>query len=95
MVAQRPKFQKYFAPADLQKLLAAIQPEAEFVSVTSNVSLCRDPKDNFLLALAVDAQATHLLTGDQDLLVLEKINDTQILSIASYLTDLPAPPAKP
>lgn len=47
LVAQRPKFQKYFAPADLQNLLAAIQPKTELVAVTSTVSLCRDPKDNF------------------------------------------------
>jgi predicted nucleic acid-binding protein len=37
------------------------------------------------LSLAVDGQATHLITGDKDLLVLEKFGDTQILSIGEYL----------
>lgn len=86
-VAQRPKFKKYFLPADLQALLAAIGPKAEIIAVTSSVSLCRDPKDNFLLALALDGNATHLLTGDQDLLVLEKVELTQILTLSSYLAD--------
>ncbi|WP_151088945.1 putative toxin-antitoxin system toxin component, PIN family [Hymenobacter baengnokdamensis] len=87
-VANRPKFKKYFSPADLQALLFAVRPKAEIIEVTSLVSLCRDPKDNFLLALALDGNATHLLTGDQDLLVLEKVGVTQIITLTEYITAL-------
>ncbi|MBU1820688.1 MAG: putative toxin-antitoxin system toxin component, PIN family, partial [Bacteroidetes bacterium] len=58
---------------------------AEFIVVTSSVDICRDPKDNFLLALAKDGNATHLITGDKDLLVLKTMGETQILTIAEYL----------
>lgn len=74
-VTQRPKFRKYFSDADLQDLVVKIGSKAEFVPVTSLVDLCRDPKDNFLLSLAKDGEATHLITGDKDLLVLEYLED--------------------
>ncbi len=58
---------------------------AEFIPVASNVKLCRDEKDNFLLALAKDGKATHLISGDKDLLVLDKVGSTEILSMRNYL----------
>ena len=85
-VAQRPKFRKYFSIDDLENLLLKVRTKAEFVSVTSVIDICRDPKDNFLLALAQDGKATHLITGDNDLLVLEKIGKTKIITITKYLS---------
>jgi putative PIN family toxin of toxin-antitoxin system len=84
-VTQRPKFKKYFQLNDVEALLKTVRPRAVFVEVTTEISLCRDPNDNFLLALAFDGAATHLLTGDKDLLVLKKIKKTRILTVAEYL----------
>lgn len=86
-VARRPKFKKYFSLSDLQDLLEALSLRAEFIAVTSTVSVCRDPKDNFLLSLAVDGNATHLITGDNDLLDLGKYGKTKIATIAAYLSN--------
>lgn len=85
-VAQRPRFRKYFSIDDLENLLLKVRTKAEFVSVTSDIDICRDPKDNFLLALAQDGKATHLITGDNDLLVLEKIGKTKIITLTKYLS---------
>lgn len=90
-VAQRPKFKKYFSLADLTDLLTQINAKAEFVVVTSTIDVCRDPKDNFLLALAVDSEATHLLTGDKDLLVLGRLHTTRIQTIAEYMANPQSP----
>lgn len=87
-VAQRPKFKKYFTPNDLQELLLAISRRAYFIDVLSTVTVCRDPKDNFLLALAKDGKATHLITGDKDLLVLKRFGKTRILTLTEYLLTL-------
>lgn len=46
-VAQRPKFKKYFSLTDLESLLYQIKHKAEFITVTSDINVCRDPKDNF------------------------------------------------
>ena len=62
--------------------------KAEFIEVTSVVDICRDEKDNFLLVLAKDGKASHLITGDKDLLILKKIDKTRILNIADYLLTL-------
>lgn len=85
-VAKRPKFKKYFSQQDIKNLLSKINTKAEFITVKSNVTICRDAKDNFLLALAKDGKASHLITGDSDLLVLNKISKTEILTITSYLS---------
>ena len=85
-VAQRPKFRRYFSADDLQALLLAMSDRAIFIDVSSTVTVCRDEKDNFLLALAKDGKASHLITGDKDLLVLKRFGKTRILSITEYLT---------
>ncbi|MFR1445799.1 putative toxin-antitoxin system toxin component, PIN family, partial [Acinetobacter baumannii] len=85
-VAQRPKFKKYFTLSDLEELLFRIHTEALFVHVVSDVAICRDPKDNFLLSLAKDGKATHLITGDKDLLDIKVFGKTKIVTIADYLT---------
>jgi putative PIN family toxin of toxin-antitoxin system len=85
-VTQRSKFRRYFPLDDVEELLLKIRNRGILINVTSNVAECRDPKDNFLLALSLDGKVTHLITGDKDLLVLEKYGMTRILTITEYLT---------
>lgn len=86
-VSQRPKFKKYFTLADIESLLFKFQNRADFITVTNNIEICRDPKDDFMLSLATDGKATHLITGDKDLLVLGKYGETNILTMTKYLKD--------
>ncbi len=86
-VARRPKFSKYFSLTNLQDLLQQISLRAEFITTTSITTACRDPKDNFLLALSADGKATHLITGDKDLLDLKTYGETAIVTITEYLSD--------
>ena len=86
-VAGRPKFKKYFTSADLQELLIQIKGRGEFIIVKSSTIICRDPKDNFLLSLAKDGKASHLITGDKDLLDLKRFGRTQITTLKKYLTE--------
>lgn len=86
VVVQRPKLAKYFSPDKLYSLLENIQLYAEFIDVVSKIDICRDANDNFLLALAKDGKATHLLTGDRDLLVLEKFGKVKIMTLTDYLS---------
>lgn len=84
-VAQRSKFKSYFTQKDIEDILKAISGYANFVDVKSEITACRDEKDNFLLALAVDGKADYLVTGDKDLLDIGKIEETRIVTIADYL----------
>ncbi|MSQ79522.1 MAG: putative toxin-antitoxin system toxin component, PIN family [Flavobacteriaceae bacterium] len=58
---------KYFSQTDTVNLLQQLSGRSQMIRVTSRVNVCRDPKDNFLLALAKDGKATDLITGDKDL----------------------------
>jgi len=42
--------------------------------------------DNFLLALARDGKADYLITGDNDLLIMETFEKTEIITIEKYKT---------
>jgi putative PIN family toxin of toxin-antitoxin system len=65
-------------------MLENIEEYAEFVSVQSNIQICRDPKDNFLLSLALDSEADFLITGDKDLLEIAQFKKTRIITISRF-----------
>jgi hypothetical protein len=87
-VVKRPKLSKYFKTEDLEKLIEIINQYAEFYTVNSTVEICRDKKDNFLLALAKESKANFLITGDKDLLVIKKFELTEIITIAEFKTNI-------
>lgn len=84
-VATRPKFKRYFSSGDLQALVSSIKSHAEFIIVSSKAIECRDPKDNFLLSLAKDGNASHLISGDKDLLALKKFGKTKIVTYIEFM----------
>jgi putative PIN family toxin of toxin-antitoxin system len=86
-VARWPKFRRFFSNVDIEELLETIDEYAEFVSVKSSTTVCRDPKDNFLLSLSLEGKADYLLTGDKDLLELIQFGNTSIITIADFLQE--------
>jgi len=84
-VAKRPKFRRFFTTEHIEEILETIHEYADFVKVHTKVEVCRDIKDNFLLSLSIDGNADYLLTGDKDLLELEKFGETNIKTISSFL----------
>ena len=84
-VAKRPKFRRFFSTEHIEEILETIHEYADFVKVHTKVEVCRDIKDNFLLSLSIDGNADYLLTGDKDLLELEKFGETNIKTISIFL----------
>ncbi len=70
LVLFRKKFDKYFSKEERLQIVEKLHDDAFFVPVTSNIRLCRDPKDDKFLDLAIDTDASCIITGDKDLLVL-------------------------
>ncbi len=87
-ITERPKFKKYFSKSDVDKLIQTIDKYGILIKVTSEIKLCRDIKDNFLLNLAVDSNADFLVTGDKDLLEIKNIHKTNILTIRELMDEL-------
>lgn len=85
-VAKRPKFRRFFSKIDIENILETIDEYADFVIVKSKITICRDPKDNFLLSLAKDGKADFLLTGDNDLLDIGVFEKTSIETISEFLS---------
>ncbi len=84
-VLQRPKFNRYLNLEGRLAFLATLKREALTVEVTQQVIACRDPKDDKFLSLALAARASHLITGDADLLALHAFRTVQIVSPHSFL----------
>lgn len=87
-VVNRPKFNKYFKDDDIIQLLNMFDDFAILVDVHSNLDLCRDKKDNFLLNLAKNSKSDYLITGDQDLLILERIDNCKIIQYSNFLKEM-------
>lgn len=83
----KPRLKKYFSTNALEEMLKAFEPFIDLIEVSSIVTICRDPKDNFLLALAKDGKADYLLTGDKDLLELEKFGKTKIEKLTAFIDE--------
>jgi len=82
--ARKRKFHRYFDASHVDDLLQILDEIAEIVDVHSSVDVCRDPKDNFILALAKDGVADYLITGDRDLLALKKLRKTKIVTLSDF-----------
>lgn len=87
-VLRRPKFNKYLPEEKRLEFLAALVREAEQVEIAEAVSACRDAKDNKFLELAVSGRASHILSGDEDLLVLHPFRGIAILAPQAFLAGL-------
>lgn len=66
-------------------MITNLESYIELIKVKTDVKVCRDIKDNFLLSLAKDGGANFLLTGDKDLLALMNYGKTSILTITDFL----------
>jgi putative PIN family toxin of toxin-antitoxin system len=84
-VIMRPKFDKYITVEERQRFLLDFFTVIEFTEITESISVCRDFKDDKLLELAVSGRAESIITGDQDLLILNPFRDIQILTVQSFL----------
>jgi len=92
-VLGRKQFRKYVDDEDIRQFLASLVGAAEWVEVTGQITTCRDPKDNKFIELAVSGRATHLISGDADLLSLSPFQGIPILTPQVFLEFFPAPPS--
>jgi len=83
-VVKREKFKKYFSVAQIEELILLLNELGHFIEVKSELNICRDKKDNFLLELAQDGNADYIVTGDADLLSLHSVGKTKIISFREF-----------
>ena len=86
-VLSRPKFDRYITLERRKELLENLVETAEFINVNEQINECRDPKDNKYLELAVSGKAECIITGDEDLMVLNPFRQIDILMVQKFLDE--------
>ncbi|GIK09441.1 MAG: putative toxin-antitoxin system toxin component, PIN family protein [Anaerolineaceae bacterium] len=84
-VIYRPKFDRYIADSQREDFILSLVETSELVVVAETINICRDPKDNMILELAVSGDADMIVTGDDDLLVLNSFQEITILNPQEFL----------
>ena len=88
-VSSRPKIKKYVDEERILYVFDLIKSHCvDNPAVDIEVPELRDPKDLYLLALAKVSNADFLLTGDKDLLILERHEQTRIISFSGFMARL-------
>jgi putative PIN family toxin of toxin-antitoxin system len=83
-VFEKPKIKKLIPPDRISSFFNFLEEYTVSIPVTTITDICRDPKDDYLLSLSIDANAHYLVTGDEDLLALQHINNTAIINFADF-----------
>lgn len=87
----RPKFDRYLDMDERQRLLRDLNSLACWITVPPAIAArtyCRDVDDDKMIHAALAAQATLLVTGDDDLLCLHPLGDLNILTPRAALEQL-------
>jgi putative PIN family toxin of toxin-antitoxin system len=82
-VLRRPRIAPKIAPG-FRENLRGVFAAAELVTITEHVTGCRDPDDDMFLELAVNGRADAIVSGDDDLLVLDTFRGIPIISAAAF-----------
>jgi uncharacterized protein len=84
-VLSRPSFDKYLSAQLRTAFLTDLLKVVEIVEITQAIAVCRDPKDDKFLELAISGQCNYILSGDKDLLVLHPFQGIEIITPADFL----------
>lgn len=79
-VIYRSKFDRYISNEQRDAFLIALVQTGILVEITETIDICRDPKDNMVLELAVSGEADVIVSGDKDLLVLHPFRGISIFT---------------
>lgn len=84
-VTRYPKIRERLTPALAGRLVNELRETAIVVKDLPTVTLCADPEDNYLLAMAATGAADFLVTGDKhDLLGLRLYEGTKIITVRDF-----------
>jgi putative PIN family toxin of toxin-antitoxin system len=84
-ILSRKRFGQYVNEEDIRRFAAALTREAQWVEENVKITACRDSKDDKFLELAVSGHATHIVTGDADLLALKPFRGISIITPHAFL----------
>ncbi|OFX16977.1 MAG: putative toxin-antitoxin system toxin component, PIN family [Bacteroidetes bacterium GWA2_31_9] len=82
----KAKFEKYLSIESRIKAINEFESKSLLISVTTgSLKACRDPKDDKFLSLAKAGNASAIITGDKDLLILNPFENISIVTPDAFL----------
>ncbi len=88
-VIARPKFNRYIQLEKREQFLRDLyQTITPINNILEKITDCRDPKDNKYLELAIAGSAQYIITGDNDLLVLNPFREIKIIKPDEFLLNV-------
>jgi len=88
-VLQYPRLQRYYDTSTRMRFIALVAALSEIVELPDNIpAISRDPDDDRVIACAVIGSADVIVSGDRDLLTLERVGNIPIMTAAQFLTYL-------
>jgi len=84
-VLSRPKFDRYLSVDERKEFFHLLSRLVIWVEIVRPVKVCRDPKDDKFLEVALNGKADVIISGDNDLLVLNPYMGIPIVSPRQFL----------
>ena len=84
-VILRERFDRYARRQRREVFLSALAKHAIWVDLLNRITACRDANDDKFLEVAINGNATCIVTGDADLLVLNPFRGIPILTPRDFL----------
>ena len=84
-VLQYPKFDQYSSPSQRTQFVNLLTTVGTLTTITVQLQVACDPKDNLVLELAVSARASVIVSGDSDLLTIGRYDSIPIRTPAQFL----------
>jgi putative PIN family toxin of toxin-antitoxin system len=85
-VLSRTKFDPYISRDDRQDFFNCFGRVVEMVHIIKRIKVCKDPKDDKFLDLAINGNAGCIITGDNDLLELHPFQNIRIITPAQFVS---------
>lgn len=84
-VLHRPRLPRFIAPDQRASVLQLLRSVSVWFAPGQRVRECRDAKDDKYLELALAAEASIIVSSDDDLVVMHPWRGIQIMRPAAYL----------
>jgi uncharacterized protein len=81
----KPKFDRYLSVDKRVASMMEYEMNSFLIPISFNEKVCRDPKDDMFINLALSANASFIITGDSHLLELNGFKKIAILSASDFL----------
>lgn len=86
-VLKYPKLAPFITAAERSQFLGKLTLEGTLTTITVQLTVVRDPKDNVVLELAVSGGANVIVSGDNDLITLGRYDGIPIRTPAQFLQE--------